>query len=50
MRTLKSIRRYIATWFGLEDMHIGDAIMLVSAGVVVFLGLWAAVAFAMGVF
>lgn len=50
MRTLKSIRRYVATWFGLEDMHIGDAVMLMSAGAVVFLGLWAAIAFALEVF
>ncbi len=50
MRTLKSIRRYVATWFGLEDMHVGDAVMFIAAGLVIFLGLWAAAAFVMGVF
>lgn len=50
MRILKAMRREVAKWFGLDEMHPGDAIMVVLMGTFLVGMIWFLIALIMEVY
>lgn len=50
MRVLRLIRREVAKWFGLDEMHSGDAIMMILMGTFLVGMIWFLIALIMEVY
>lgn len=50
MRTLKSLRRHVAKWFGLDELHVGDALGIMAIGITFLFAVWFLLFLIMGVY